>query len=53
MSESDMLKIRQTTKIEIDSMRIYNAKLWEIGVEGVENAVKNNSDEEPDEEDMI
>ena len=40
MSEKDMLKIRQTTKIEIDSMKIYNAKLWEIGVNGFDKSNK-------------
>ena len=31
MAESDMLKIKQTATIEIDQIRIQNAKLWEIG----------------------
>ena len=55
MSEKDMLKIRQTTKIEIDSMKIYNAKLWEIGVKGFEKLSKKDTDEndEPDDDDMI
>lgn len=44
MSEKDMLKIRQTTKIEIDSMKIYNAKLWEIGVNGFDKSGKHDCD---------
>lgn len=54
MSERDMLKIRQTTKIEIDSMKIYNAKLWEIGVKGFEKSNENDDYKvEQDEDDMI
>lgn len=37
MTESDMLKIRQSAQIEIDQIKIGNAKMWEIGVKGQES----------------
>ena len=40
MNESDMLKVKQTTKIEIDQIKIFNAKQWEIGLQGTEEKKK-------------
>ena len=36
MRESEMLVVKQTTKIEIEKIRILNAKNWEIGMGGVQ-----------------
>jgi len=30
MTESDMLKVKQTVTIEIENIKILNAKKWEI-----------------------
>jgi hypothetical protein len=35
MRESEMLVVKQTTKIEIEKIRIMNATNWEIGMGGV------------------
>lgn len=55
MTESDMLKIRQTATIEIDKIRIQNAKLWEIGAKtsGNNDAGENGAGFDSDDEDAI
>jgi hypothetical protein len=35
MKESDMLNVKQTSNIEINSLKILNAKKWEKGIQGI------------------
>ena len=36
MNEDEMLKVRTETNIEIDTIKILNAKKWEVGLKGVD-----------------
>ena len=55
MNEGDMLKIKQTATIEIDQIKIQNAKLWEIGAkkETNEGAAELGGGFDSDDEDQI
>lgn len=54
MNEGDMLKVRQSSTIEIDKIRIGNAQLWEIGEKKCElNIADNAAGFESEEEDSI
>jgi hypothetical protein len=37
MAESDLLIVKQSATIEIDQIKITNAKLWEIGAKNSED----------------
>ena len=54
MNEGDMLKVRQSSTIEIDKIRIGNAQLWEIGEKKSElNIADNAAGFDSEEEDSI